>query len=142
MLAGNHGGNIGSMNVTPLIDVLLVLLVIFMIITPVPQRGENVLIPQPTPPEPKQQPDNFAVVVQVLAGEHGGARLLINQQSVPWQDLTRRLIDIYKTRAQKILFVKADDGIAWQDVATVIDEAHNAGVGNIGLITAKIEAAG
>jgi biopolymer transport protein ExbD len=61
---------------------------------------------------------------------------------VTWQDLTPRLIDIYKTRAQKVLFVKADDGIPWQDVATVIAEAHNAGVDKVGLITAKIEAAG
>ena len=142
MLAEELGGKFGKMNVTPLIDVLLVLLVIFMIITPVTPRGESALIPQPRPPHPKPRQDELTVVLQVLVGPQGQPRLIINQQSVTWQDLTPRLIDIYKTRAQKVLFVKADDGIAWQDVATVIAEAHNAGVDQVGLITAKIEAAG
>ena len=142
MLAGGIGGKFGNMNVTPLIDVLLVLLVIFMIITPVTPRGESALIPQPRPPHPKPRQDELTVVLQVLVGPQGQPRLIINQQSVTWQDLTPRLIDIYKTRAQKVLFVKADDGISWQDVATAIDEAHNAGVDKVGLITAKIEAAG
>ena len=142
MLAGELGGKFGNMNVTPLIDVLLVLLVIFMIITPVTQKGDNVLIPQPPQPDSKPQLDDSTVVVQVLAGPKGEPRLIINQQNVRWQDLNSRLVDIYKTRAQKVLFVKADDGISWQDVAIVIDDAHNAGVNNVGLITAKIEVAG
>lgn len=141
MLADEFGGKLGKMNVTPLIDVLLVLLVIFMIITPVTPRGEDALIPQPPPrhPQPRQ---NNVVVVQVLAGPQGHPRLVINQQTVAWQDFTPRLINIYKTRAQKVLFVKADDGIPWQDVATVIDQAHSAGIDKVGLITAKIETAG
>jgi hypothetical protein len=65
------------------------------------------------------------VVVQVLGGPQGESLLTINQQNVTWQDLTPRLIDIYKTGAQRVLFDKAD-GISWQDVAIVIDEAHNA----------------
>jgi biopolymer transport protein ExbD len=130
------------MNVTPLIDVLLVLLVIFMIITPVTPRGEKALIPQPPPPHAKPQQNNRTVVVEVLASPQGQPKLEINQQIVTWQDLTPRLIDIFKTRAQKVMFVKADDGIPWQDVATVIDEAHNAGVDKVGLITANIGNAG
>ena len=113
-----------------------------MIITPVTPLGENALIPQPPQPHPNPQQNDLTVVVQVIAGLQGQPRLIINQQSVTWQDLTTRLIDIYKTRAQKVLFVKADDGIPWQDVATVIDEAHNAGIDKVGLITAKIEKAG
>ena len=81
-------------------------------------------------------------MVQIIAGPQGQPRLIINQQSVTWRDLAPRLIDIYKTRAQKVLFVKADDGVSWQDVATVIAEAHNAGIDKVGLITAKIEAVG
>lgn len=139
MLAEELGGKSGNMNVTPLIDVLLVLLVIFMIITPVTPQGENAVIPQP---QPKPQQNNLVVVVQVLAGPQGQTRLLINRQSVAWQDFTPRLINIYKTRAQKVLFVKAEDGIPWQDVATVIDQAHSAGIDKVGLITTKIETAG
>jgi len=112
-----------------------------MIITPVTPLGANALIPQPPQPHPNPQQNDLTVVVHVIAGLQGQPRLIINQQSVTWQDLTTRLIDIYKTRAQKVLFVKADDGIPWQDVATVIAEAHNAGVDKVGLITAKIEAA-
>lgn len=141
-MAGELGGKFGNMNVTPLIDVLLVLLVIFMIITPVTPLGEHALIPQPPSPHPKPQQDDSTVVLQVLAGPQGQLRLIIDQHSVTWQDLTPRLIDIYKTRAQKVLFVEADDGIPWQDVATVIAEARNAGIDKVGLITAKIEAAG
>lgn len=141
MQAGG-GGKFGSMNVTPMIDVLLVLLVIFMIITPVASKGEKALIPQPPPKHAPQQQNNRSVVVEVRVTPQGQPQVEINQHSVPWQELIPRLIDIYKTRAQKVLFVKADDAVPWQDVATVIDKAHNAGVDKVGLITAKIEAAG
>jgi biopolymer transport protein TolR len=130
----------GAMNVTPLIDVLLTLLVIFMIITPMTPLGEKALIPEPPPKHAPPQQNNRTVVLQVLAGPGGQPQLELNQQNVSWQDLTNRLIDIYKTRAQRVLFVKAGDNIPWQDVATVIDEAHTAGVDKVGLITAKIEA--
>jgi biopolymer transport protein ExbD len=127
------------MNVTPLIDVLLTLLVIFMVITPVTPKGEKALIPQPPPKTAKPQQNNRSVVLEVLPGSKGQpVQLEINQQSVSWQDLPSRLMDIFKTRAQKVMFVKADNSIPWQDVATVIDEAHNAGVDKVGLITAKI----
>lgn len=141
MQAGG-GGKFGSMNVTPMIDVLLVLLVIFMIITPVASKGEKALIPQPPPKHAPQQQNNRSVVVEVRVTPQGQPQVEINQHGVPWQELIPRLIDIYKTRAQKVLFVKADDAVPWQDVATVIDKAHNAGVDKVGLITAKIEAAG
>ncbi len=139
MSTGSQGGTSAELNVTPLIDVLLTLLVIFMVITPVTPKGEKALIPQPPPKTAKPQPNVRSVVLQVLPGAKGQAPTLeINQQSVSWQDLPSRLTDIYKTRAQKVMFVKADDSIPWQDVATVIDEAHNAGVDKVGLITAQI----
>lgn len=130
------------MNVTPLIDVLLTLLVIFMIITPVTPKGERALIPQPPPKTAKPRPNNQSVVLQVLAGPQGHPELKLNQQDVSWQDLQSRLADIYKLRAQKVMFVKADKNVPWQDVATVIDEAHGAGVNKVGLITAKLESNG
>jgi biopolymer transport protein TolR len=127
-----------DMNVTPLIDVLLTLLVIFMIIVPMTPRGERATIPQPPPPHEKRQPDNRTIVVQVL-DKGGQPELKINQQDVSQQDLQSRLIDIYKTRAQKVMFIKADDALPWSDVVNVIDTAHAAGVDRVGLITAKIE---
>lgn len=139
---GSITGKFGSMNVTPLIDVLLTILVIFMIITPHTPLGEHALIPQPPPKNEKPQPNNRSVILQVLSGPGGQPVLKINQEDVTWQNLNNRLIDIYKTRAQKVLFVKADDSIPWSDVATVIDTAHGAGVDHVGLITAKIEASG
>ena len=143
MTTGSQSGRAADMNVTPLIDVLLTLLVIFMIITPITPKGEKALIPQPPPKTAKPQPDNRSVVLQVLPGAKGQPpQLEINQQNVSWQDLPARLTDIYKTRAEKIMFVKAGDDIPWQDVATVIDEAHNAGVDKVGLITGNIGSSG
>ena len=141
-MTGALGGRTATMNVTPLIDVLLVLLVIFMIITPVTPHGEKALIPQPPPKNAEPQHNSRSVVLQVLANPHGQPTLEINQQNISWQDLPGRLLNIYKTRAQRVLFVKADDAVPWQDVAVAIDEAHAAGVDKEGLITAKIETSG
>ncbi len=142
MTTGGTGGQSADMNVTPLIDVLLTLLVIFMIITPVTPKGEKALIPQSPPKTAKPQPNNHSVVLQVLVGPKGVPQVKLNQQDVSWQDLPARLTDIYKLRAQKVMFVKADNNVPWQDVAVVIDEAHGAGVNKVGLITAKIESNG
>jgi biopolymer transport protein TolR len=135
-------GRFGSMNLTPLIDVLLTLLVIFMIITPTTPLGEKALIPHPPTKHAKQQLNNRSVVLQVLAGPDGQPEFKINQQNVAWPDLTKRLVTIYETRAEKVLFIKADDSLPWQDVAAVVAKAHNAGVDKVGLITANIEARG
>ena len=83
------------------------------------------------------------MVLQVLAPPNGDQpQLEINQQNVGWEDLDSPLVDIYKTRAENVLFVKADDNVPWEDVATVTDDAHSVGVDHVGLITAKIETGG
>jgi biopolymer transport protein TolR len=110
-----------------------------MIITPVTPKREKVLIPQPLPPNAKSQTNNRSVVLDVVAGPNKQVQLQINPQDVSWQDLSNRLVGIYKTRAQKVMFVKADDGIPWADVANVIDIAHSSGVDKVGLITSKID---
>ena len=141
MAVGTHGGQSANINVTPLIDVLLVLLIIFMVISPVTPKGLDALVPQPPPPNAPHNPTpDRTIVVQLIDRGSQEPGLKINQEDATWDNLQGRLTDIYKQRAEKVMFVKGDDNIAFNNVAQVIDIAHAAGVDKVGLITAKIEA--
>jgi biopolymer transport protein TolR len=136
-VGGSKGGPVSEPNIVPLIDVLLVLIIIFMVITPRTPTGLQTLVPQPPPPNQKQtEPDNRTIVVQVMTG----GKVLINQDSSNWNDLGPRLFEIYKERADKIAFVKGDDDVEFAQVARAIDIMRGSGIDHVGLITAKIEA--
>jgi len=134
-------GQTSDMNVTPLIDVLLVLLIIFMVVTPVPPKGLAAMVPQASE---KDGPAGLegTIVVQLLdRGLRQEPTVRINQEDATWDSLQGRLTDVYKMRVQKIMFVKADDDIAFESVAKVIDIGQASGVEKIGLITFKTETA-
>jgi len=134
MLVGGKGGVVSEMNVVPLIDILLVLLVIFMII-PAHYKGLDALIPQASRrPDPDPRPE-LVVVVQVL--EDGTLR--INQEPVTWDRLGSRLEEVFKLRASRVAFIRGDGPVEFGVVAKVIDVMHTVGIASVGLLTPDLE---
>jgi biopolymer transport protein TolR len=140
-MGGGGGGGVSSdINVTPLIDVLLVLIIIFMVIQPSAPKGLGALVPQP----PKDQhndpkPNDDTIVVQVLS-QGGIPTYKINQTSYQKQDLVSELTRIFEIRQEKTMFVKGDPDLNFGPVAEVIGFGHQADVTNIGIITPQVEA--
>jgi len=137
MAVGGKKGVLADMNVVPLIDILLVLLIIFMVINPNKPKGLDALVPQPAPPnsKPNEQIEQKLVVVQVLSD----GKLKINQEDSSWDTLEARLTDIFKTRAERVAFIKGDDNVPFENVARAIDIMHSANIDSVGLMTAKVE---
>jgi len=136
-MAGN-GSPTAQINFTPLIDVLLVLIIVFMVVVSMSQdKGLDAEIPQPAKDatSPPRSPDETIVVQLVWSGSDQSPTLKINQDNVSWKDLDGRLQDIFKRRAQRVAFVKGDEDVDFEYVAEVIDIAHAAGVQKVGLLT-------
>jgi biopolymer transport protein TolR len=137
MSVGGPAGVKSDINMTPMIDVLLVLIIIFMVITPLTPHGLEALVPQPPPPGAKADQSDTRTVVISIAKDHS---LMINQETTTEQALGPRLEEIFKTRAERVVFVKGDPDLEYQFVARAIDTAHGAGIDKVGLMTAKTEA--
>lgn len=141
MTAGNKGGAMSDINITPMIDILLVLLIIFMVIVPVTPHGLETLVPQPPKKNTQDQPNDRTIVVQVLSnGPSAPPSYKINQDSFNKSDIEPKLQEIFATRVEKVMFVKGDKDLDFDKVAEVIDFGHEAGVDNIGIITPRVEA--
>ena len=139
MTTGSAGGYSSDINVTPMIDILLVLLIIFMVIVPVVPKGLDALVPQPPKDPAKQPPPNDrTIVIQILHVPGGPPQYKINETPVNHADLLPRLTDIYANRAERIMFIKGDDDLNFAYVADAIDIGRAANVDHIGLMTPKI----
>jgi biopolymer transport protein TolR len=123
-------GPVSDPNIVPLIDVLLVLIILFMVITPTVPTGLPTLVPQPASAQSRPElPDPHTIVVQVMPG----GKLMINQEQSEWSTLGMRLSDIFKERADKLAFVKGAEDVPFPDVAHAIDIMRGAGIEQVGL---------
>jgi biopolymer transport protein TolR len=130
---GGKKGAMSDINITPYIDILLVLLIIFMVITPVRQMDLDVKVPQQA--QDLDAPVDPNVVV-VSIGEHGA--IAINSEPVTIANLGNELRDYYSKRSNKNMFIHGSPKLPYGDVVRIIDIAKGAGVGDIGLITDEI----
>jgi biopolymer transport protein TolR len=129
MSTGGAGGLTNEINVTPMIDVLLVLLIIFMLVVPMARKAIDVQLPDPTPTTAPANPNSDQIVLSV----NPAGKFAVNKEDVPKERLAARLKEIYDPRPDKIIFVKGDPHVKYQDVIFAMDVARGAGVKVIGV---------
>ena len=135
------GSSLSEPNIVPLIDILLVLIIIFMVVSPLTPKGLDALVPQPNPNQQENEADVRTVVIQLACADAScfTSSVKINQEESSWEALGPRLEEIFKTRAEKVAFVKGEDDVEWTHVARAIDIAKRVGIDKIGLMTAALE---
>jgi len=129
MSAPTGGSNLNNdMNVTPMIDVLLVLLIIFMMIIPMSRKALDAQLPDPTP-QPASTVNADQIVLEVLPGD----KFAVNKEPIEKKDVLVRLKAIFDPRPEKVIFVKGDTTVAYGNVIWAMDQARGAGVKVIGI---------
>jgi biopolymer transport protein ExbD len=131
MSLGSHGRHRADINMTPMIDVLLVLIIIFMVMTPTTPRGLNALLPQPPQASPPYTPPSHDIVVTV----NGDGTVSLNQEPVLLAELSGRLVTLFRNHPNHVIFVRGQKGLEFQPVAEVIDIARGVGLDRVALMT-------
>jgi biopolymer transport protein TolR len=134
-VGGSKGGVMAKINIVPMIDILLVLLIIFMVITPLTPKGLEALIPQPPPKDQAPQSNERTVVIII----NRDRSMMLNTEPITSDALGERLFQVFKTRAERVVFVKADPELEFQAVAEAIDIAKGAAIDKVGLMTEQAE---
>ena len=132
MSLGSHGRHRAEINVTPMIDVLLVLIIIFMVIAPIPSRGLNALLPQSASQDHRAAPPPSHDIVVTVNGDH---TVSLNQEPVQLVDLHDRLLDLFGNHPNHVVFVRGQKGLEFRQIAEVIDIARGVGLDRIALMT-------
>ncbi len=129
-IGGNSGGPKSEINVTPLVDVMLVLLIIFMILQPMLQMGYDVNVPPPTPAGVVPPPSGDQIIVSLTTN----GEVYLNKERVDRAQLPIRLQEVLRNRGQKPVFFSAEDTVKYDDAMRIMDVVRNNGAKNIGIV--------